>query len=70
MVMKTDIAQDLLDGASAELGPQGLALLADVTQLADMERVYAEVHERFGRPETRSWPTPASGTARSWVSGT
>jgi NAD(P)-dependent dehydrogenase (short-subunit alcohol dehydrogenase family) len=48
-VVVTDIAQDLLDGASAELGPRGLALLADVTRLADMERVYAEVHERFGR---------------------
>jgi NAD(P)-dependent dehydrogenase (short-subunit alcohol dehydrogenase family) len=45
----TDIAQDLLDDASAELGPQSLALLADVTKLADMERVYTEVSERFGR---------------------
>jgi NAD(P)-dependent dehydrogenase (short-subunit alcohol dehydrogenase family) len=48
-VVVTDIAKDLLDGAAAELGPQSLALLADVTKLADMERVYAEVHERFGR---------------------
>ena len=48
-VVVTDIAQDLLDDASAELGPQSLALLADVTDLSDMERVYAEVHERFGR---------------------
>jgi NAD(P)-dependent dehydrogenase (short-subunit alcohol dehydrogenase family) len=48
-VVVTDIAQDLLDDASAELGPQGHALLADVTDLSDMERVYAEVHERFGR---------------------
>jgi NAD(P)-dependent dehydrogenase (short-subunit alcohol dehydrogenase family) len=48
-VVVTDIAQDLLDNASAELGPQGHALLADVTSLADMERVYAEVSERFGR---------------------
>jgi NAD(P)-dependent dehydrogenase (short-subunit alcohol dehydrogenase family) len=48
-VVVTDIAQDLLESASAELGPQGHALLADVTRLADMERVYAEVSERFGR---------------------
>jgi NAD(P)-dependent dehydrogenase (short-subunit alcohol dehydrogenase family) len=48
-VVVTDIARHLLDDASAELGPQGLALPADVTELSDMERVYAEVHERFGR---------------------
>jgi NAD(P)-dependent dehydrogenase (short-subunit alcohol dehydrogenase family) len=48
-VVVTDIAQELLDNASAELGPQCLALWADVTKLADMERVYAEVSERFGR---------------------
>jgi NAD(P)-dependent dehydrogenase (short-subunit alcohol dehydrogenase family) len=48
-VVVTDIARHLLDDVSAELGPQGLALSADVTELSDMERVYAEVHERFGR---------------------
>lgn len=48
-VVVTDIARHLLDDVSAELGPQGLALPADVTELSDMERVYAEVHERFGR---------------------
>ena len=48
-VVVTDIARHLLDDVSAELGPQGLALSADVTELSDLERVYAEVHERFGR---------------------
>jgi NAD(P)-dependent dehydrogenase (short-subunit alcohol dehydrogenase family) len=38
-----------LDAASAEIGHGALAIQGDVSKLADLDRLYAEVKQKFGR---------------------
>jgi len=44
--------QETLDAASRELGDDFLALKGDVTQLADLERVFQAVADKFGKLDT------------------
>ncbi|MCW3819569.1 SDR family oxidoreductase [Micromonospora sp. DR5-3] len=48
-VVITDLRRQDLDQAVATIGPNCIGLVADVTRLADMQAMYAEVHARFGR---------------------
>ena len=41
--------QGKLDGAVAELGPDAIAVQADVSKLADLDRLIAEIKARHGR---------------------
>ncbi|BCP52332.1 oxidoreductase [Kaistia sp. 32K] len=48
-VFVTGRRQAELDAAVAELGPNALAVRADASSLADLDRLYAEVRSRKGR---------------------
>lgn len=60
-----------LRSAADSLGPRGLAIRADVTQDAELERMFAEVKQRFGALDILfanaglSAPTPLGKTERS-----
>lgn len=41
--------QETLDSAVAQLGADFIAINADVTNLADLERVFKETAEKFGK---------------------
>ena len=41
--------QETLDSSAARLGNSFIAINADVTNLADLERVFKETHEKFGK---------------------
>ncbi|SFM98715.1 NAD(P)-dependent dehydrogenase, short-chain alcohol dehydrogenase family [Chitinophaga sp. YR627] len=44
--------QETLDNAAAKLGNGFIAINADVTKVADLEKVFAETAEKFGRIDT------------------
>jgi NAD(P)-dependent dehydrogenase (short-subunit alcohol dehydrogenase family) len=48
-VVFTGRTQSSLDAAQAELGPRALGVRGDVSKLADLDRLYATVKQRFGR---------------------
>lgn len=48
-VVITDLQQRQLDEAVAAIGPNCSGIVADVTRLADMEAMYQQVKERYGR---------------------
>lgn len=48
-VVITDLRQADVDRAVAEIGPNTSGFVADVTRLADMEAMYAQVIDRYGR---------------------
>ncbi|WP_406193892.1 SDR family oxidoreductase [Kitasatospora sp. NBC_01560] len=48
-VVITDLEQQALDAAAAAVGPTCTGIVADVTRLADMQAVYRQVEERYGR---------------------
>lgn len=48
-VVITDLAREPLDQAVAQIGPNCLGIVADVTKLADMQAVYRQVTEHYGR---------------------
>jgi NAD(P)-dependent dehydrogenase (short-subunit alcohol dehydrogenase family) len=48
-VVITDLQQQQLDEAVAAIGPNCSGIVADVTKLADMEAMYQQVKERYGR---------------------
>jgi NAD(P)-dependent dehydrogenase (short-subunit alcohol dehydrogenase family) len=48
-VVVTDLGQAQLDEAVAAIGPKCSGVVADVSKLADMEAMYAEVMARHGR---------------------
>ncbi|HEX7807320.1 MAG TPA: SDR family NAD(P)-dependent oxidoreductase, partial [Thermoanaerobaculia bacterium] len=48
-VVVTGRDQDSLDRAQKELGPNGLAVRADVASNDDLDRLYALIREKYGR---------------------
>ncbi|MEU9370515.1 SDR family oxidoreductase [Streptomyces avermitilis] len=48
-VVITDLQQDQIDAAVAVIGPKASGVVADVSKLADMKAMYAEVIARHGR---------------------
>ena len=48
-VVITDLQQEQIDKAVANVGPNCVGIMADVTSLASMEAMYEEVKGRFGR---------------------
>jgi NAD(P)-dependent dehydrogenase (short-subunit alcohol dehydrogenase family) len=48
-VVVTDLSQEVVDAAAAQIGSGAEGLTADVTQLGSMEAMYAEVIRRHGR---------------------
>lgn len=48
-VVITDLQQKQLDEAVVAIGPNCSGIVADVTKLADMEAMYQQVKERYGR---------------------
>jgi NAD(P)-dependent dehydrogenase (short-subunit alcohol dehydrogenase family) len=48
-VVFTGRTQSTLDAAQAELGARALGVRGDVAKLADLDRLYATVKQRFGR---------------------
>ena len=51
-VVFTGRTQATLDAAQAELGERALGVRGDVAKLADLDRLYATVKQRFGRVDT------------------
>lgn len=51
-VVLTGLAQEQLDEAVAAIGPQSCGIVADVSNLAEMEAMFAQVIERHGRLDT------------------
>lgn len=51
-VVFTGRTQSTLDAAQAELGERALGVRGDVAKLADLDRLYATVKQRFGRVDT------------------
>ncbi|MFL4909633.1 SDR family NAD(P)-dependent oxidoreductase [Streptomyces sp. MMS24-I2-30] len=51
-VVITDLQQEQVDAAVAEIGPKSSGIVANVAKLADMEAVYAQVIARHGRLDT------------------
>ncbi|WP_037908448.1 SDR family NAD(P)-dependent oxidoreductase [Actinacidiphila yeochonensis] len=51
-VVITDLRQDQIDAAVAAIGPKASGVVADVSKLADMKAMYAEVIARHGRLDT------------------
>ena len=51
-VVFTGRTQATLDAAQAELGERALGVRGDVASLADLDRLYATVKQRFGRVDT------------------
>ena len=51
-VIFTGRTQSSLDAAQAELGERALGVRGDVAKLADLDRLYATVRQRFGRVDT------------------
>ena len=51
-VVFTGRTQATLDAAQAELGERALGVRGDVANLADLDRLYATVKQRFGRVDT------------------
>jgi NAD(P)-dependent dehydrogenase (short-subunit alcohol dehydrogenase family) len=51
-VVFTGRTQSTLDAAQAELGERALGVRGDVANLADLDRLYATVRQRFGRVDT------------------
>ena len=51
-VVFTGRTQSTLDAAQAELGQRALGVRGDVSKLADLDRLYATVKQRFGRVDT------------------
>lgn len=51
-VVFTGRTQATLDAAQAELGARALGVRGDVAKLADLDRLYATVKQRFGRVDT------------------
>jgi NAD(P)-dependent dehydrogenase (short-subunit alcohol dehydrogenase family) len=51
-VVFTGRTQSTLDAAQAELGERALGVRGDVANLADLDRLYATVKQRFGRVDT------------------
>ncbi len=65
--------RETLDAAARELGDDFIALQGDVTQLADLERVFQAVADRFGKLDTlvvNAGGAIGAGTAASVASAT
>ena len=48
-VVVTDLSQEGVEAATAQIGSGAVGLTADVTQLDSMQAMYAEVMQRHGR---------------------
>lgn len=48
-VVITGRRKDVLDGAIAELGPEALGVQADSGKIADLDQLFAEIKQKFGR---------------------